>query len=202
MSCRSIFLDQLEQTYTWLDQHTDEAKPFLQKCSVDEVALFLNTEVPHMTPMGDWSWKMAEHILLNSDIDRGYLQYPRVFIKPFQCLLVAGGAVTIDYGKEIESTVVLATEEDRQMGLYSNLNRMRRNGICIDINFSFNSVDDQPLVAHRTYLAAYSSFFMKLFSDPQVTVIHMDESYSRRCVELLLGKSDMCLIRERPSIRL
>ena len=191
----------------WLDQHTDEAKPFLQKCGADEVALFLNTEVPHMTPTRDWSWKRAEHILLNSDIDRGYLQYPRVFIKPFQYLLVAGGAVTIDYGKDVESTVVLATDEDRQTDLYSNLNRMRRNEICIDVNFSFSSINDQPLLAHRTYLAAYSPYFMKLFSDPEmadtkITVIHVDESYSRRCVEFLLGKTNVCLIYKRPLTKL
>ena len=207
LSCRSIFLDHLEQTYMWLDQHTKAAEPFLQKCSVNEVTLFLNTEKPHMTPTGDWSWKRAEHILLNSDIDRGYLQYPRVFIKPFQNLLVAGGAVTIDYGKDIESTVALATDEDRQMDLYSNLNRMRRNGICIDVNFSFSLIDDQPLLAHRTYLAAYSPYFMKFFSDPEmgdtrVTVIHVDELYSRRCVEFLLGKTDECLICKRPLIKL
>lgn len=195
ISCRSILLSHLEQTYSWLNKHTDEAQPFLQKCNADKVALFLNTEVPHMTLMEDWSWKRAEHILLSSDTDREYLQYPRVFIKSFQNLLVAGGAVTIDYGKEIKPTVELSTDKDRHMDLYSNLNCMRRNGICIDVNFSFDSTDDRPLLAHRTYLAAYSSYFMKLFSEPEtgemkVCVIHVDQSYSRRCVELLLGRSD------------
>ncbi|KAF5350096.1 hypothetical protein D9756_009164 [Leucocoprinus leucothites] len=166
-SCRSILLDHLEQTYEWLNKHADDAKPFLQKCKTEEHALFLNTEVPHLTPMGNWNWKRAEHILLNSESDREYLQYPRVFIKSFRPLLVAAGAVSIDYGKEVKPSVEETTNEVRHLNLYSTLDRMRRKQICIDVNLCFESAPDKPLHAHRTCLAAYSPYFMKLFSKPE-----------------------------------
>ncbi|KXN83781.1 Sacsin [Leucoagaricus sp. SymC.cos] len=202
-SCQTILIDHLEQTYEWLNKNAKAAEPFLQKCKADQFALFLNTEVPQLTPMEAWNWKRAEHILLNSEFDREYLQYPRVFIKPYRSLLSAAGAVSMDHGQEIKRSVELPANEDRYTSLCSTLNRMRRNGICTDVEFTFKSSDKKPLHAHRTYLAAYSNYFMQLFSKPDLTktkstTIAVDRAYSRRCVELLL---DYAYTSQEPELK-
>ncbi|KAJ3574308.1 hypothetical protein NP233_g1854 [Leucocoprinus birnbaumii] len=189
-TCRSTVLDHLEQTYEWLNKHADDAKPFLEKCKTEGPAIFLNAEKPQITPMDKWTWKRADHIILNSEFDREYLQFPRAFIKPFQPLLIAAGAITIDYGTEEKQTVELPENEDRYSDLCGRLNRMRRNGICVDTSFTFDpTLNEKPLNAHRTYLAAYSPYFMKLFSSTEqaeMSVVHVDKLFSKHAVEILL----------------
>ncbi len=185
-------LENIKQTYQWLNDHTEEAQHFLRL--KEDTALFLNIEDP-TSDAQDWIWKKAVNILLDN-YDTGPLQYPREFLAKFRPLLAAAGAVTIDYGQDIETRREHATYEDPLLKLASSFNQMRKDRICTDVGFVCPSPDDEPLYAHSGYLAAYSSYFKGVFSGsfPEAQdASHMNpvlvnvSGFSRHCVEYVLG---------------
>lgn len=192
----STLLDHLEKTYKWLNEHTEAAGPFLTQRTADGIPLFLNVDDPTNTAE-KWKWKAANNILLD-DYDTGFLECPRDFIKPFRNLLIAAGAVSIDYVQDTLTAPVASTDEERQGKLCESFNQMRKNGICTDVWFTFDSPpNENPLHAHRAYLAAYCTYFKDMFSGSfaeagdasamnpiQVRV----PGFSRRSVEYVLGK--------------
>lgn len=185
-SCRVTLLDHLEQTYQWLNKHSNEAEPFLRRCTADTIALFLNVDSPP-EEMRTWNWKSANEIVLN-DTDSGPFQHPRGFIKPYRHLLEAAGAEAINHG-EMKAPLAMPRVEDGMSSMRMTLDKMRKNGVCTDMCFTFASPGEKPLPAHRTYLAMYSPHFLGLFSvSSGATKIPV--THSRRCVEHLLGKFD------------
>ncbi len=187
-----ILLDHLKQTYKWLNDHTQEAQRFLLQRS--NISLFLNIDDP-TNDAEDWNWKKAKHILLDN-YDTHHLQCPRDFLKNFHPLLVAAGAVTIDHGPDLKPQHEQSTSDDCLADLSESFDQMRKKGICTDVSFVCSSPDDEPLSAHRGYLAAYSSFFMEMFSGSfreagdasHANPILVDvPGFSRRCVEYVLG---------------
>jgi hypothetical protein len=187
----ATLIDHLEKTYKWLDQNADNAGGPLKKCMKDGIPLFLNVDDP--TDMEEkWEWKRATHILLD-DYDTGFLQCPRDFIKPFQSLLVAAGAVSINYAHA--SISERPVQKDDQLSLLERFNEMRCEGVCTDVCFTFDS--EEPLHAHRAYLAAYSDHFKDMFSgfgieagvaSAEVPIAVPIRGFSRRSMECLLGK--------------
>lgn len=185
-------LDHLNQTYKWLNENVDDAESSLMKCTRKGIPLFLNVDDP-TNIQENWEWKPANHILLD-DYDTGFLQCPRDFIKPFRSLLVAAGAVSIDYGEERLQKA--SAEEENQLNFLEQFNRMRHDGICTDVCFTFDS-DEEPLRAHRAYLAAYATHFRDMFSgfgieagiaSAEEPVTIPIKGFSRPSMECLLGK--------------
>lgn len=187
-SSSSTLLEHLEQTYIWLDRHSTEAEPFLRQFAEDE-ALFLNVDTtPNTTD--DWNWKKASEIVLN-DFDSGPLQHPRAFIRPYRRLLEVSGAETI-HQVETKDPLPISNPENHLLSMRTTLDKMR-TGICTDMRFTFKSPDERPLLAHRTYLAMYSPYFLSLFSTPsrsgdRVMMTTIPIMQSRRCAEQLLGR--------------
>lgn len=188
-----IVLDHIKQTYQWLNGHAEEAQHFLRQ--KEDIALFLNIEDP-ASDTEDWIWKKAIHILLDT-YDTGPLQYPRAFLTGFRPLLTAAGAVTIDYGPNIGIQRDQPTNEDRFLRLSGSFDQMRKHRMCTDVGFVCSSLDDEPLYAHRGYLAASTSYFKELFtgtfpeagdaSHTNPILVHVP-GFSRRCVESVLGQ--------------
>ncbi|KAF9446298.1 hypothetical protein P691DRAFT_733572 [Macrolepiota fuliginosa MF-IS2] len=205
VKCHATLLDHLKQTYTFLNNYAEDAKQHLIQCTENGIPLFLNVDIAPKRP-GDWNWKRANCILLD-DYDTGFLECPRDFIKPFRPLLVAAGAVSIDYGQEVGALPKQPTSEDLLTNLRSRFNRMRREGICTDVNFVCDSPDDTPLCAHRAYLAAYTNYFEGMFSgsfreagdaSKDNPILVRVEKYSRRCVEHVL---DYVYTAKEPNLR-
>lgn len=190
-----IVLNHLKQTYKWLNDHAQEAQQFLRQKGA--ISLFLNVDDP-ANGAEEWNWKRAKHILLDS-YDTKHLQCPRDFLKNYHSLLVAAGAVTIDHGPDMESRYEQPMSEESLTNLSESFNQMRKNRICTDVSFICSSPGDEPLYAHRGYLAAYSSYFRGMFSGSfreAGDASHMNPipvhvpGFSRRCVEYVLGQSD------------
>ncbi|KAF9446296.1 hypothetical protein P691DRAFT_673937 [Macrolepiota fuliginosa MF-IS2] len=197
-SCRIVLLEHLEETYRWLNGHAKEAERHLRRYS--DLALFLNDGFPPSENAREWNWKKADNILLD-EYDTGYLQCPRGFISSFRALLTAAGAVTIKHGEpEVEFDLpeqqITVDEPDRVFdGICVAFDQMRKDGICTDVSFVCDSPDNEPLRAHRAYLAAYSAHFREMFkpgfseagkaSDAEPIVVPVP-AFSRRCVEYLL----------------
>lgn len=183
----------LEQTYQWLNDHAKDAQFYLQLSAADGAALFLNVDDPTNTAE-EWNWKRADHILLDI-YDTGFLQCPRDFLKPFNSLLTAAGAVTIDYGKDVEPLYKRPKDEERLSSICTSFDRMRKQGVCTDVSFICDPPDDEPLSAHRAYLAAYTTHFNEMFSgsfteagdaSSNNPIIVTVQGYSRNCVESIL----------------
>jgi sacsin len=196
-------LQHLERTYQWLSQHVDAAQPLLRRCTEVGIPLFLNVDDPKNSSE-EWIWERADHILLDEYRDDvGFLRYPRNFLKAFNSLLVAAGAVTFDYGEGVDTTNNPQEDEDQLENLRTSFDRMRKNGICTDVSFICGSPpDNEPLKAHRAYLAAYTDHF-EMFSgkfsglearvaSSESPIVFEVPDYSRKCVEYALGKSSLC----------
>lgn len=193
--CHVTLLNHVKKTYEWLNDHAEDAEQYLRGCTEDGIPLFLNVDSPPERPE-DWNWKRGDHILLD-DYDTGFLQSPRDFIKPFHLLLVAAGAVDIDYGQITGTSPERPTDENRLANLCTSFDQMRKDGICTDVNFICDPPDDKPVHAHRAYLAAYNAHFKKMFSGSfreagdasEANPIRVRvEEFSRRCVEQVLGR--------------
>jgi hypothetical protein len=185
----------IKETYEWLNKNADLARPFLEQCTKNRIPLCLNVNDP-TNVAEEWNWKTADHILLD-DYDTRFLQCPRNFIRPFKSFLTAAGAVAIDYGKEVTRTP--QKDEDRLSNLSASFERMRRDGVCTDVMFTFESAIEEPLYAHRAYLAACSDYFRHMFlgnfyeagdaSSKNPIIIRLVSDFSRRCLEHVLGRS-------------
>ncbi|KXN81917.1 hypothetical protein AN958_03415 [Leucoagaricus sp. SymC.cos] len=192
-SRNSTVIQHLEKTYQWLNDNADAAAPFLRRCAEKSIPIFLNVDNPRDSAE-TWVWKPANDILLDS-YDTVSLQCPRNFLKSFHALLTAAGAVAIDYGTEVDATYQSPNDEDRLSNLCTAFDSMRKEGIFTDVNFICDAPDDQPLKAHRSYLAAYSTHFREMFSSmfgeageassEHPIVVHV-QGTSRSCVEKAL----------------
>ncbi|KAF9446297.1 hypothetical protein P691DRAFT_776972 [Macrolepiota fuliginosa MF-IS2] len=194
VNCHATLLDHLKQTYTWLNDHAEDAEQYLRQCTDDGIPLFLNVNTVPEGP-NDWNWKRADRILLD-DYDTGSLEFPRDFIKSFHSLLVVAGAVNINYGQEAEVSSEQSTSEDLLTNLRTSFDQMRNDRTCTDVTFICDPPAGTPLYAHRAYLAAYSTYFRDMFSGSfseagnasQAKPIRVRvQKYSRRCVENVLN---------------
>ncbi|KAF5349962.1 hypothetical protein D9756_009229 [Leucocoprinus leucothites] len=167
----STLLQHLRQTYQWLNEHTDSAEVFLQRCTADGVPLFLNVDDPENISE-KWNWKRADHVLLD---ERTYNR-------------LRGSA-----GAQQET----ATDKERLSNLCTSFNGMRKSRICVDVSFicEANFGGDEPLYAHRAYLAAYTEYFREMFSggfqeaglaSSQEPIAVPVPGYSRPCVKSIL----------------
>lgn len=75
---------------------------------------------------------------------------------------------------------------------------MRKAGTCTDVHFVCDSPNDEPLKAHRAYLAAYTDYFKVEFSgtfyeardaSSENPIIIRVPKHSRKCVEYIIGAS-------------
>ena len=192
-------LHDLQETYDWLDQHSEEALPYISPHSTKY--LFLNIDNPSQ---GHWKWNSAEQLLLDTDDTIAGFYPVNNFLKPFKELLLVSGVKTV-----INSQCPEPSEPTSDSMILASLRiafrEMREKQALTDVIFEAEGDDEEgghddevPIPpAHRVFLAACSEHFEDLFTGTfaesrpasannpiKITV----KGYSSQCVSLVLGK--------------
>ena len=83
-----VLLSDIQATYKWLDEHSEEARLWL--LAAGDLKLFLNVNDP---TTDEWAgkWETAENIMLNLHYDYGNLKTARDFLLKYDKLLLAAG---------------------------------------------------------------------------------------------------------------
>jgi len=192
----------LEETYNWLTQCSEEARPFIAPHSAER--LFLNIDDPNR---GHWEWRSAEQLLLDTDEAIVGFHPVKNFLKPFKPFLLASGVRPV-INSECPRLSEPTSDSTVLASLCSVFNVMRGMQELTDVVFEVDDDDSddgdddddaegETLPAHRAFLAACSEHFRILFTSTfaesrpasannpiKVPV----KGYSSQCVKLVLGK--------------
>lgn len=186
-------LHDLRETYSWLNQHSDEARPYLAILSAEP--LFLNVD----NASRSWEWCSAEQLLLDTDDAIAGFHSVKLFLKPFKNLLLSSGVKPVinsqcpQPSEPTSDSVVLAS-------LRAGFREMRDNQDLTDVVFeAVHDEGDEGMIppAHRSFLASCSEHFRDLFTgtfaesrpaSANKPIKISVEGYSSRCVRLVLGK--------------
>lgn len=139
-------LSDIQATYKWLDEHSEEAQqPLL---SAGHFKLFLNVNDP--TEDG-WTgkWETAQNIVLNLHYDCQQLRTARDFLVKYDKLLLAAGCSTMKvFDRDAREPPPTLSESDNQR-LREVQNEMRKSGELTDMVFVPSS--SAPGVADNEY---------------------------------------------------
>ena len=125
----AVLLSDIQATYKWLDEHSEEAR--LSLLSTGGLKLFLNVNDP---TTDEWTgqWETAENIMLNLHYDIGNLKTARDFLLKYDKLLLAAGCGTMKiFNRDGHEPAPSSSESDNQR-LKEVLNQMRKSGELID----------------------------------------------------------------------
>ena len=124
-----VLLSDIQATYKWLDEHSEEARLLL--LSAGDLKLFLNVNDP---TTDEWAgqWETAENIMLNLHCDFGNLKTARDFLLKYDKLLLAAGCGTMKIFHRDGREPVLGSSEPDNQRLKEVLNEMRKSGELID----------------------------------------------------------------------
>ncbi|TCD64785.1 hypothetical protein EIP91_003622 [Steccherinum ochraceum] len=145
-------LNDLRETYSWLQAHLHACTRHLLQCQ-DEL-LFLNVDNTDPT----WRFSSARHILFNGH-DEGDWECAREFLTPFKTLLLAVGAKEIK--QPTRPKLELSPADEVLVRLRTALNKQRQEGRLTDVELV--SDDDVAFPAHRAILAASAKHFETMF---------------------------------------
>ncbi|KAJ6531185.1 hypothetical protein B0H19DRAFT_1190702 [Mycena capillaripes] len=145
-------LEQIRETYKWLNENSVEARIHL--LSTPDDALFLNVDDPSSLP---WEWRTAAQLLFDIEYDYPETKTFRVhkFLQGYRSLLLAAGA-------GIEAAVDFRPKTKAQDGntLRDMFNAMRKAGKLTDVVLMPSEtrpdevIDAETLRAHSSFLAA------------------------------------------------
>jgi hypothetical protein len=180
-------LDDLKQTYFWLEQHSNEAQPVIREFHAE--ALFLNVDDPGLL----WEWKPADRLVLETDEDLGFCRPVRHFLLPYRKLLIASGAYVIENSTVPQLTFAVSSDAVRLERTRSTFQEMRKGRKLTDVVFLTD--DGNAFPAHRSFLATCSTYFYDSFTSEIGTNNNHQEpiilhEYSSNCVRLVLGDDD------------
>ena len=186
-------LHDLQETYDWLNGHSEEARPYISPHSAEY--LFLNID---SASRERWKWNSAEQLLLDTDDAIASFHPVNNFLKPFRELLLASGVKTV-----INSQCPEPSEPTSDSTVLASLRtafcEMREKQALTDVVFEAADDDEEAPIppAHRAFLAACSEHFKDLFTGTfaesrpasannpiKISV----KAYSTQCVKLVLGK--------------
>jgi BTB/POZ domain len=186
-------LHDLRETYSWLNQRSEEAHPYIAPHSTDH--LFLNIG---SASRAHWVWHSAAQLLLDTDDAIAGFHPVNSFLKPFRELLLASGVKPV-----INSQCPEPSEPTSDSAVLASLRTafrgMREKQELTDVVFEADDDDNEVTIppAHRAFLAACSEHFKVLFTGAfaesrpasannpiKISV----EGYSSQCVGLVLGK--------------
>ncbi|KAF9267247.1 hypothetical protein L218DRAFT_895575 [Marasmius fiardii PR-910] len=151
-------LQDLIQTYSWLDQHSKEATPLLLNCH--ERRLFLNVVDPSHN---DWTgqWVEADRLFFNLRCDTGGLCAVRPFLHQFPSLLRASGVKELQDAPAPELS--LRSNETIFEKQRHRFEEMRTNKELVDVKFVTSDQEHDDIWGHRSFLAAASDHFRLSF---------------------------------------
>ncbi|KIM49917.1 hypothetical protein M413DRAFT_439046 [Hebeloma cylindrosporum] len=135
-----VLLSDIQATYKWLDEHSEEAGPFL--LSAGNLNLFLNVNDP---TTDEWTgqWEAAKSIMLNLHYDYGNLKTAKDFLLKYDKLLLAAGCSTMKiFNRDGREPAPGPSETDNQR-LKEMLNEFRKSGELIDTVLVPTSSDDE-----------------------------------------------------------
>ena len=124
-----VLLSDIQATYKWLDEHSEEAR--LSLLSAGDLKLFLNVNDP---TTDEWTgqWETAKNIMLNLHYDFGSLKTAGDFLLKYDKLLLAAGCGTMKiFNRDSHEPAPSSSESDNQR-LREVLNDMRKSGELID----------------------------------------------------------------------
>jgi len=125
-----LLLSDIQATYKWLEEHSDEAGAFL--LSASHLKLFLNVNDPIAD---EWTgqWETAENIMLNLHYDFGKFRKAKDFLLKYDKLLLAAGSTTVKISNRDGSQPGPSSSESDHQRLKEVLNEMRKSGELTDI---------------------------------------------------------------------
>jgi hypothetical protein len=142
-------LEDIRQTYTWLNKHRAEARPVLLSHMNDQI--FLNIS---MVDEHKWVWKSAQQLVFNTSYDSDHLEVVRDFLSPFKHLLLAAGVHMLS-DPTYDSTP--SVEQDDFSRIRNVFNAMREAGELTDVILrpvENREYAEATLRAHKSFLAA------------------------------------------------
>lgn len=157
---RLIVLHDLEESYRFLNDNTVTGISTLSL--IGNESFFLNVDNPDSE---GWRWDKADQLVFErQDIDAD-IRHVRRFLLPFEKLLRAAGAIQVHYPQYPSSQDI--DNPDTKLQIFrSGFQRLRESRELTDVIFiaSDKGPDDEPLAAHRSFLAVCSEYFYDRFS--------------------------------------
>lgn len=203
---RRILIHDLESTYAFLEDNIGSATGE-DVVQIRDGALFLNVESPDTDT---WVWDEGDRLVFETHDMENSVRYVRAFLLPYSKLLRAAGVLQVYHPQYIANPATDSSEASKLQAIRLGFNDLRIKEALTDVVFipcklderdnvedkESQSGDIKPLVAHRSFLAAFSEYFADAFcgefresrtasSDDPVKMKVPD--YSREGVELVLG---------------
>ena len=191
------------ETLKWLnDNIADSDDNILYELRYDDI--FLNVDNPSTET---WIWTNANELAFEAEDIDGGIRYVRKFLLPYDTLLRAAGVVQVIH-PQCPISNISESESATLQSIRTGFNDLRRKGLWTDVVFVTSRARDDDtgvlipsLVAHRSFLSAFSDYFSDLFcgefreaneassSNPIEFPVERSEGdyYSADCVQLLLG---------------
>jgi BTB/POZ domain len=189
-------LGDLRTTYQWLDDHLEEAKPIMIQHKSER--LFLNVADPET---GAWVWCSAQELLFGIRHRRSSFHIQE-FLLSFQGLLRESGVETIieaSLPADVDDNVELPAESEPLRSAFCSMRDAKKLTDVVLIPDTEDGEPETTFVAHRAYLAAYSTYFLNAFGGEfQESSAHQPvnmrvHGYSSSSVQVLLGTSS-CIV--------
>ena len=133
-------LSDIQATYKWLEEHSEQAREPLLRAG--HLKLFLNVNDP---TEDEWTgkWETAQNIVLNLHYDCKQLRTAREFLVKYDKLLLAAGSSTMKiFDREYREPPPTLSESDNQR-LREVQNEMRKSGELTDMVFVPSGAADE-----------------------------------------------------------
>ncbi|KAG7085716.1 hypothetical protein E1B28_003260 [Marasmius oreades] len=149
-------LQDLTETYRWLDQHSDEAE--VSMINHHDRPLFLNVDDPEMD-IWTGNWIEADRLFFNLRCDTGTIRRVRRFLSDFPSLLRGSGVKEL---QDVQAPNISSSTNETILERQRNrFEEMRTKNELVDIKFVSSDTDE--FWAHRSFLAAASDHFRLSF---------------------------------------
>jgi len=196
---RQVIIHDTKETLKWLNDNVEGFEEILYDLQYEDI--FLNVDDPSSTE--PWIWTNANQLVFETqDINAASIRYVRNFLLPYDKLLRAAGVLQV-FHPQYPIYNVNEFDSATLRSIRTGFNDLRKKGLWTDVVFVAGSDEDPdpPLVAHRSFLSAFSDYFSdafcREFAEAQdASSSHPiefparkaeDDYYSTRCVQLLLG---------------
>lgn len=194
MSQRRILINDLLETYKYLDENM--ALLGQNASLAAEIVLQLRNE-PLLLNVDDQDdpliWLKGGSLAFDCDEGEGSIFKVRKLLFPFNKLLEAAGVLRVHHPKYTPRHDALESDSTKLQALRSGFDDIRRTNTLTDVEFitavTNDDLNNEPLLAHRCFLAACSDYFKVLFAgDFKDSCKQVEVSrYSRKCIQLVLG---------------
>jgi sacsin len=196
---RQILLNDLREVYHYFIDNLDllrENEELAQTIlfALRDEQLFLNIDEE-----GDQlNWVQGSSLAFDCNVREGSIQDVRKFLRPFEKILVAAGALRVQHPSYTPERNTQQSESEKLQNIWSSFDQLRKEKAYIDVEFIAHATDDpnpEPLFAHRVFLAASSDYFKDYFrgdfmesrSASQGGLHTLQVEFSWQCVRSFLG---------------